>query len=592
MQVRRQGDWLNLEHYAVLGDGRSAAVIGADGSIDWWAVPNLDSVPLFDRLIAGKEGGRLSVTPAGPFTVERIYRPDSNVLEQVFHVAGASARVTSSLNSGISGRLPWSELAQRIEGLEGSLTFDVEFRPAARLDHATPWREKNGLGDVLHIDGVLAALMTTPDLERTVDEDGRVIARLRTEPGSRSLIALLASYDEPLIMPPIATIDFRIDRSDQAWREWAGMLDYDGPFRAAVRRSSLALKLLLFSPSGAIAAAATTGLPEQIGGKKNYDYRYAWVRDVAFTIKAFLRVGAVEEARAAFSWMTATIRRHGTIRTMYALDGDIAPEQREIDLIGYRSSQPVLVGNKAREQLQLGVFGDVLETAALFVDNGHALDLVTRRLLADLADQAANTWRLKDSGIWELEQQEHYTISKMGCWAALDRAVTLAGLEQIDGSRCERWRRECDRVLEWVDANCWSESKQAYTLHAGTDRLDASIALATRLRLPRPERLALTRSAIVRELARGPLIYRYSGVEQEEGTFLACAFWLVEAFALLGEHEEARSRMEALLEATGGNLGLLTEQQQADSAIALGNIPQALSHLALIHAAFSIEQPT
>ena len=512
------------------------------------------------------------------------------MLEQVFHVAGGSARVTSSLNSGISGRLPWSELAQRVEGLDGSLTFDVEFRPAERLAQATPWREKNELGDVLHIDGVLAALLTTPDLERSVDEDGRVIARLRTEPGSRSLIALVASYDEPLIMPPLATIDARIDRSDQAWREWAGMLDYVGPYRDAVRRSSLALKLLLFSPSGAIAAAATTGLPEHVGGKKNYDYRYAWVRDVAFTIKAFLRVGAIEEAKAAFSWMTATIRRHGTIRTMYALDGDIAPEQREIDLVGYRGSKPVLVGNKAREQLQLGVFGDVLETAALFVRHGHALDLVTRRLLADLADQSADTWRLKDAGIWELKEQEHYTISKMGCWTALDRAVTLAKLEQIDGSRHERWKRERDRILEWIDANCWSESKQAYTLHPGTDRLDASIALAPRFRFPRPERLASTRSAIVRELARGPLVYRYSGMEQEEGTFLACAFWLVEAFALLGEHEEARSRMEALLEATGGNLGLLTEQQQADSTTALGNMPQALSHLALIQAAFSIEQ--
>ena len=592
MQVTRQDDWLTLELYAVLGDGRSAAVIGADGSVDWWAAPNMDSVPLFDRILAGEKGGRLSMTPAGRFTVERNYLPDSNVLEQVFHVAGASARVTSSLNSGISGRLPWSELAQRIEGLDGSVVFDVEFRPAERLDQATPWREKNELGDVLHIDGVLAALLTTADLERSLDEDGRVVARLVTQPGSRSLIALVAAYDEPLIMPPIATIDARIDRSDQAWREWAGMLQYEGPFRDAVRRSSLALKLLLFSPSGAIAAAATIGLPEHVGGKKNYDYRYAWVRDVAFTIEAFLRVGAVEEAKAAFSWMTATIRRHGTIRTMYALDGDIAPEQREIDLVGYRGSKPVLVGNKAREQLQLGVFGDVLETAALFVENGHALNLVTRRLLADLADQSADTWRLKDAGIWELEQQEHYTISKMGCWTALDRAVTLAGLEQIDGSRSERWKRERDRILEWIDANCWSERKQAYTLHAGTDRLDASIALAARFRFPRPERLALTRSAIVLELARGPLVYRYSGMEEEEGTFLACAFWLVEAFALLGEHEEARSRMEALLEATGGNLGLLTEQQQAGSATALGNMPQALSHLALIQAAFSIEQST
>ena len=590
MEVRRDGEWLKLEQYAVLGDGRSAAIIGVDGSIDWWAIPNLDSVPFFDRLLVGDTGGRLSITPNEPFTVERRYLPDSNVLEQLFHSAGAVARVTSSLNSGISGRLPWSELAQRIEGVKGSMVFKVEFRPGQRLQQATPWRERNELGHVLHIDGVLAALLTTSDLERSIDEGQQVVGALVTSPGSRSLIALLASYDEPLILPPLDRIDFRIDRSDQAWREWAGKLDCGGLYQDAVRRSALALKLLLFSPSGAIAAAATSSLPERIGGDKNYDYRYAWVRDAAYTIKAFLRVGAVEEAKAAFSWMTATIRRHGAIRTMYALDGGIAPAQQEIEVSGYRNSRPVLVGNDARTQLQLGVFGDVLETAALFVDKGHVLDLVTRRLLADLADQCADTWLLKDAGIWELEPQEHYTISKMGCWTALDRAVTLAGLEQIDGSRCKRWSRERDRIRDWIDANCWSESKKSYTLHAGTEKLDGSIALASRFRFPNPERLRSTRAAIVRELSRGPLVYRYSGMEQEEGTFLACAFWLVEAFALLGQSSEAKSRMDALLGLTGGNLGLLTEQQAVDDMTALGNMPQALSHLALVHAAFSMEE--
>jgi len=402
---------------------------------------------------------------------------------------------------------------------------------------------------------------------------------------------VLASADEPLILPALAAIDARIDRSDQSWREWCGDLTIDGPYAADVRRSALALKLLLFSPTGAIAAAATTSLPERVGGGKNYDYRFAWVRDVAYTIKAFLRVGATEEAKAAFSWLTATVRRHeGRLRTMYRLDGALAPDEQDLDLPGYRGSRPVLAGNRARNQLQLGVFGDLLETAALFVESGHVLDLVTRRLLAELTDRCADLWRSRDAGIWELEQLEHYTMSKMGCWTALDRAVALAAKGQIDASHVERWQRERDRIRDWVDAECWSEAKQAYTLHPGTERLDAALLLATWFGFERRDRLASTRDAVRRELCRGPLLYRYSGMEREEGTFLACGFWLVEAFALLDDRPSAVRQMDAMLAACNSNLGLLNEQMDARTGAMLGNVPQALSHLALIHAAIAVAQ--
>lgn len=591
MSAGRDGDWLPLDQYAAIGDGRSVALVGSDGSIDWWCVPTLDSTPFFDRLLAGEDGGRFAVAPAGPFTVERRYRPGSNVLEQVFTTATGCARVTYSLNSGPSGRLPWSELAHRVEGLEGTVEFGVELRPGRRLGQANPWREPSPHGDVMHLDGIVSALRASGDLERLTEADDRVTARLATRAGSRSVLALLASSNEPLILPPLDAIDARIDRSDQAWREWSGNLSYQGRYGEAVRRSALALKLLLFTPTGAIAAAATTSLPERIGTGKNYDYRFAWLRDVAYTTKAFLRVGAVEEARAAFSWMTATILRHGGgLRTMYRLDGDLAPQERELDLPGYRDSRPVREGNRAREQIQLGVFGDLMETAALFVACGHVLDLTTRRLLADLADRCADLWRTCDAGIWELEQAEHYTMSKLGCWTALDRAARLAALGQLDPSHADRWRRERDRIRDWVDAHCWSEAKQSYVMHPGTDRLDASLLLATRFGFERSDRLALTREAIRRELCRGPLVFRYSGMEAEEGTFLACAFWLVEAFALLGEHDAAARQMDALLAATGANLGLLHEQMDPEGGAMLGNMPQALSHLALVHAALAVDE--
>ena len=582
---------LPLRQYAALGDGRSVALVGSDGSIDWWCVPNLDSAPFFDRLLDAESGGRFSITPVAPFTVERRYLPDSNVVELVFTTAGGRARVTDSLNSGISGRLPWSELARRIEGLDGTVELRIEATVGRRLEEATPWRESSPHGEVLHLDGIVAAVRSTGGVKRLSESDIGIVATVTTRAGSREAIALLASKEAPLILPAIGTIDDRIDRSDLAWREWSGNLHIEGPYASDVRRSALALKLLVFSPTGSTAAAATTSLPERLGGDKNYDYRFAWVRDVAYTIKAFLRVGAIEEAAAAFAWMMDTVRRNDAhLCTMYRLDGSLAPEERELDLPGYAGSLPVRNGNRAREQLQLGLLGDVLETAALFVDDGHVLDLVTRRLLATMADRCADLWRKRDSGIWELEVLEHYTISKTGCWSALDRAVTLAEKGQIDVSHAERWARERDRIRDWIDAECWSEAKQSYTLHPGTDRLDASLLLATRFGFERRDRLATTRDAIRRELSRGPHVYRYSGMEKEEGTFVACGFWLVEAYALLGDLPSAVNQMDAMLAASGTNLGLLSEQIDPKSGEMLGNIPQALSHLALIHAATSIAE--
>ncbi len=588
IKPERRDGVLPLELYGALGDGRSVALLGADGAIDWLCLPSLDSVPFLDRLVAGPSGGRFAITPSGPFTVERAYREDSNVLEQIFSTASGRVRVTSSLNSGISGRLPWTELAQRIEGLEGEMQLDVELLLGRRRQRTTPWRETSPNGDVVHVDGLLCAFRASADVRRIVEADDRLVATVQTGHGSRSIVALLASDDEPLILPPLATIDARIDRSDQAWREWANNLDVERPYTAVLRRSALALKLLLFSPTGAIAAAATNGLPERIGGAKNYDYRYSWIRDAAYTIKAFLRVGAVEEAKAAFSWMTATIERHDGLHIMYSLDGNLAPDQEEVDVPGYRGSTPVLHGNLARKQLQLGVYGDILETAALFVEQGHVLDLVTRRLLADLADECADQWGRKDAGIWELEQQEHYTMSKLGCWTALDRAMRLATAGQIDARRCERWRRQRDHIRDWVDAHCWSESRQAYTMYAGTEKLDAALLLATRFGFERTDRLAATREAIRSELSAGPLLYRYSGMQAEEGGFLACSFWLVEAYALLGDVTTAKAQLDLLLAFTGNNLGLLNEQQDPSSGAMLGNMPQALSHLALIHAVLSL----
>ncbi|MBO1081209.1 glycoside hydrolase family 15 protein [Roseomonas haemaphysalidis] len=579
---RRNAGCLPLEDYGALGDGRSVALSGADGSIDWWCVPNLDSPPLFDRLLDPEEGGRFVIAPELPFTVRQSYRPRSNVLETVFTTDTGEARLTESLNSGRAGRLPWAELARRIEGLSGEVRFRLDMRPGRRAQAASPYQSKIGRHFVFHVERVLGLLLHSDGIrcERT---DESVTGSFSVSAGSREVLAIIAGMDEPLVVPPVEEIDRRIDISDDEWRAWADSVAHRSSERPAFVRSALALKLLLFSPSGAIAAAATTSLPEGIGGKKNYDYRYAWVRDAGYTIKAFLAAGAQAEAKAAFAWLLDRLRQEGC-RVCYTLSGAPVPQVREIDVPGYRDSRPVVTGNLATDQHQHGIYGDIFETAARFVGYGNILDPSSAELLSHIADQCADRWRQKDAGIWELPDAEHYTMSKISCWQALARAVELADQGQLPTTCRERWERERDRIAHWIEANCWSEVQQSFVLHPGSDKLDASLALAVRFGFDGRERLEKTLDAIDRRLGAGPYHYRYSGSEVEEGCFLACSFWMVEARALLGQRSRAQAALGRLTAALDRGVGIYSEMADPGSGTYLGNLPQGLSHLAHIMA--------
>lgn len=586
----RQDGYVSLEQYIAIGDGRSVALSATDGSIDWWCAPNMDSSPLFDRVLSAEDGGYFSVTPCQAYTVERGYLTDSNVACTVFKTADGTVKLTESLNSGNAGRLPWSELGRRLEGISGEMGFDIIFSPGNRANTVSPWVQQTVNGDVFHIDTLMVMLRMSSNVTVVEHGDRLLRARCIVKQGQRVVLAILASEDEPFAVPTLDDIDARIDLSDGAWRDWTSTLTYEGRYITQVRRSALALKLLLYSPSGAIAAAATSSLPEKIGGNRNYDYRYAWVRDAAYTIKALLRVGALQEAKAAFAWLIDAIRKHGPrMHVCYTLDAERVTDIQEISLSGYKNSQPVVIGNSAFDQLQLSLYGDILETASLFVERGHLLDASTAQLLHQLAEQCANEWNQMDAGIWELPEQQHYTISKIGCWMALDRASKLADAGQIPDGMAQRWARERDRIRDWIDQHCWSEHLQAYTMYPGTDRLDASLLLASRFGFERTDRIALTREAIANQLGRGPLVYRYSGAEGKEGCFLACSFWMVEAYALMGELAKGRDIMDALLEQVAQNNGVMAEMHDAETDLPLGNFPQGLSHLTLIHAALACD---
>ena len=575
---QRSDGVLPLAQYGALGDGRSVALSGTDGSIDWWCVPNMDSAPFFDRLLDPAHGGRFVLQPNEPFTVERRYRDDSNLLETIFTTGGGRAMLTESMNSGTAGRLPWAELARRIDGLAGTVCFDLVMKPGRRGDTVSPYLSKIGDRFVLHVERVLALFIHSDEVRCEWSDEG-VIGEVAVSAGERRTVAVVAGRDEPLVAPSIDEIDRRIDVSDEEWRVWCQGVMFQGEDRKTFLRSALALKLLLYSPTGAIAAAATTSLPERIGGDKNYDYRYAWVRDAGYTIKAFLTAGLQSEAKAALSWLLNQLRDVGT-RVVYRLGGGVVPEIQRLSLPGYRASGPVVAGNQATAQRQHGVYGDIFETAWFFVGSGNILDSSSAELLSHLADECADRWRTPDAGIWELEEEQHYTMSKISCWQALTRAVDLAGQGQLPTTCRDRWARELVRIKSWIEAECWSDSKQAFVMYPGSDKLDASLALAVRFGFDGRERLMKTLDAIDMELGEGPFHYRYSGMREQEGCFLACSYWVLAARAQLGQRQDARTRFDRLTDALSHGHGVLPEMIDPSDGAFLSNLPQGLSHLA------------
>jgi GH15 family glucan-1,4-alpha-glucosidase len=492
------------------------------------------------------------------------------------------------LVTGVAGRLPWAELGRRIDGIKGKVKLAWSVAPGTMLGSASPWVEHTVQGAVIRVDGVMLGVRGM-DHGPSESSGQSITGAFETSEGSRHLVVVTANEREPLRMITPELVDRGVDRTIANWKTWSAEFSWQGQWSDEVLRSALALKLLIHSPKGSIAAAATTSIPESLDGGKNWDYRFAWVRDLAYTVRALIQFGLREETHAAVSWLLTTIRDNGPeLHIFYALDGSVPDGASQPDVPGWRGIGPVVVGNGAQGQVQLGVYGDLFDVVSAYVDDGNLLDADTGRLLASIADRTCDNWQRPDSGMWELEEEQHYTSSKLGCWQALDRAVHLAELGQIPGGS-ERWAAERERIRAWVENNAWSETRQSYVMYPGSEKLDTSILLHSVSGFDRGERMSATIDAIDSELGRGPLVYRYSGMNREEGTFVACGFWLASALACVGRIDEARNRMTELVKLSN-DVGLYSEMMDAETHDFLGNLPQGLSHLALINAAITIDE--
>jgi GH15 family glucan-1,4-alpha-glucosidase len=583
----------SIRDHAAIGDGRTVALVTRDGTIDWLCLPDLDSPSVFGALLDRRAGGSFVLRPDVPFEVSRRYLPSTNVLETTFGTATGTVRVLDAMTlPDGEGLEPARELCRRIEVVDGEVPMRWAVEPRFGYGHdRVTIGERRGVP--VAAAGNLAIAVNSWDVGVPVVTGSLIEGRFTAR--TPATIALSVASQEPLVLPGRDEVERRLANTTAYWQRHVRAGTYAGPWRDAVERSALALKLLVFAPSGALAAAATTSLPETLGGERNWDYRFCWVRDAAFTLSAFFHLGDVREAESFFWWlMHASQRTHPSLGVLYRLDGGDGTGERELPLEGYVGSRPVRVGNAAVEQTQLDVYGDLMQTAWTYAVAGHALDADIGRRLAGVADLVCDLWRRPDAGIWEVRSGErHFTHSKMMCWIALDRAIAMAGDGHVRGA-VDRWTAERDAIRSFIESRCWSDARGSYTRADDGDDLDAAVLLGAvhGYRAAADPRMSQTVDAIVRELGEGPFVHRYSGedgLSGSEGAFLACSFWLVEALARSGRVARAAGLMGELV-ALANDVGLYAEEIDPSSGELLGNFPQALTHLALIGAAVALEE--
>ncbi|WP_416905319.1 glycoside hydrolase family 15 protein [Micromonospora echinospora] len=577
-----------ISEHGFLADGCTAVLVDRWGTVDWWCPARFDAPSVFGRIL-DEDAGHWSVHPDGRYECERAYLDDTLVLRTVFTTPHGAVAVTDALaiepgaRGHEIGRRPPRMLARVVHGLSGTVGMRLHYRPRFEYGRVTAYlTDRDGLVEAT---AGTATLRLRSDVPLTFGV-GEASSRFDVRAGEtyRFTLAWTPADEGPGGSVPGA--DEVVAEATAGWRSWAALHDYQGSHRPEVRRSAMVVQGMTYQPSGAVVAAATTSLPEDPGGDRNYDYRFVWVRDFSLTLHALWRAACPDEANRQFAWVARAMGRIDgqPAPIMYGVEGERDLTEHRLDhLRGYADSQPVLVGNDAWRQRQSDVLGEVLDAAWLM---RHYLDPMTpevRTLLRALADQAASDWRRPDSGMWEARDAErHYLSSKVQCWTALDRAVRF-GPRLGDEADLTRWATARDEVRQAVLTRGWNERVGAYTGAFGSDELDASVLVMPLVGfLPADDpRMRATMALVERRLGHDGLLRRWDG---DPAGFLICSFWLVGCLALAGERDRAEQLFDRLVGRVN-DLGLFAEQIDPVTGEQLGNFPQAFSHIGLINAA-------
>jgi GH15 family glucan-1,4-alpha-glucosidase len=597
-----------IADYGLLADCNSAALVSRDGSIDWLCLPRYDSDAIFARIL-GDAAGHWSIRPMGDYAVERRYLPGTLVIETTFTTETGQVRLRDAMAfaPGQSGHALGfdspHEVLRSVEGVAGEVEMNLELAPRPEYGLITPLIRLEPGGARTFGSGRVTVRSAAP---LDVD-DGTMRASFTVAAGEMHGFAMRwASADERTAPDPVApgNVAARIDETVEAWRSWEREHDvYDGPNRDRVRLSARVLKGLTYRPTGAIVAAPTASLPETVGGERNWDYRFSWIRDSSLTLEALYIGACTDEAEEFVSFMTSAAggrAGEGSLQIMYGIGGEHDLSERELaHLPGWRDSRPVRVGNGAWNQVQLDVYGELLNALHVYHERLGDLHPEIQRFVADLADTAARRWQERDSGIWEMRGEPlHHLSSKVMCWVALDRAVKLAR-RLGEHAKTEEWSAARDAVREAILTRGWSEKRQAFAQAFDSDELDAAVLLMPIYGfLPATDpRMRSTIDAVARDLTEDGLVLRYrnqegenaDGLSGEEGTFVICSFWLVDCLAKAGEVERAEA-LYAQLAGYANDLGLLAEEIDTATGEQLGNFPQAYSHIGLITAGYEIDK--
>jgi len=596
-------NYLPIEDYGMIGDLYTVALVGKNGSIDWCCLPDFDSPSVFGALLDAKKGGFFRLAPAGQdgLTTKQMYFPETNILITRFLTHDGVGEITDFMpilqpESGDTEH----HLIRAIHMVRGSLTFQIHCRPA--FNYARDMHELRiaGHGALFHGGALTLALSSSIPLDE--DGQGGAYAAFTLSEDQSAYFFLDSSPEMDLLPHPVSRAMFEAEfaKSRRYWRRWLSQCQYQGRWREHVQRSALALKLLTYAPTGAIVAAPTTSLPEGIGGVRNWDYRFTWFRDAAFTLDSMLALGFTDEAEAFIGWLTGCLNRlqeGGELQPIYTIHGN--PEMPEIildHLYGYRQSRPVRIGNAAANQRQLDIYGELMDV--LFIYSRHrGLTYESWLHICQQLDWLAQHWQEPDEGIWEVRGgAKHFLHSRLMCWVAFDRAIRIArhwGLPAPLGD----WQRTSTLAYREIMDKGWDKETRSFVQYYGGQAIDASALLLalTGFVEARDPRMIATIERIQRELTHMPHVYRYDvdkgandGLEGHEGTFNICSFWLVEALARAGRVEEARLSLEHML-TYANHVGLYAEEI-ASTGEALGNFPQAFTHLALIRACLRVDE--